>query len=194
MKKSTISQNPALKIQPWLTIFLFFIYSISFGQIDKGKMNFNNDGLSSIDELQIQEVLKDYENLSENRSGFPPIWDPPTLTPGNPHGIVVTLESNPRINNEPLQLYDYIGGFFTDLDGSLKCGGAIYWPYTQGVVFSLIGDDPATPEKEGFSYAEQIYFKFFSDSTMKDYDVDELDFDPTYYSTDKWYPLGISSA
>jgi len=92
----------------------------------------------------------------------------------------------------PLEINDFIGGFYTDDYGQLRCGGAEPWPGTLGVVIALKSDNPATPEKDGFSYQEQIYFKVFSWERMKDYDVDIITFDPNSPTTDKWISLGIS--
>lgn len=125
------------------------------------------------------------------RNDYPPIWDQP-LGGGSGMGITCKAQSNPRVNNIPLEINDFIGGFYTDDFGQLRCGGASPWPGTTGVVISLKGDNPDTPEKDGFSYQEQIYFKVFSWERMKDYDVDIIDFDPNSPTTDKWISLGLS--
>jgi len=128
---------------------------------------------------------------STTRSGFPPIWNTP-ITGGSTMAIVLKVQSNPRVNNFPLELYDYIGGFYYGDFGQLKCGGAAYWPDSIGVVFSLLGDNMTTPEKDGFAYQELIHFRLFSWDRMKDYEVDVLEFAPGSLTTDIWYPMGIS--
>ncbi len=125
------------------------------------------------------------------RNDYPPIWDEPT-SGGSSMGIICKGQSNPRVNDVPLEINDFIGGFYTDDFGQLRCGGAEPWPGTLGVVIALKGDNPATPEKDGFSYLEQIYFKVFSWERMKDYDVDIITFDPNSPTTDKWISLAIS--
>jgi hypothetical protein len=144
---------------------------------------------------QIERLMLEFNTGDPIRDGgFPPIWDVPVTSGGNVHGIIVMLEANPRVNEIPLNPGDYIGGFYTDDYGELRCGGATEWNGTENIIYSLFFDDVDTPEKDGFSYGEQIYFKFFSWANAKDYDVDNITFntDGLYKSTDKWYPLGIS--
>jgi len=131
--------------------------------------------------------------VSADADYFPPIWDEPVNT-GDYHGIIVKLIANPRINDIPVQQGDYIGGFFLDLDGNRKCGGASVWSGTENIAFSLFKDNPATPGiKEGFSYSETIEFRIFNRTTGKDYVVDNLTFDTQNYpSSNKWYPSGLS--
>ncbi len=52
-----------------------------------------------------------------------------------------------------------IGAFYDD-NGTLKCAGAAV--YTgEHTVMTLYGDDPSTPEKDGFSFNETIHWKAF---------------------------------
>lgn len=134
--------------------------------------------------------------LTEQNGEWPPIWEvPQENSPSAPHFIVVTLVSNPRINDLPLEEGDFIGGFYTDDNGDLQCGGARAWNDTTNIGIALHKDDYNTPEKDGFSNSEQIYFKFFSWATLKDYDIDVIDFDEegVYSGTDIWYSLSIST-
>jgi len=139
----------------------------------------------------ITQHEKGLSDDGQYRNDYPPIWDQP-LGGGSGMGIICKGQSNPRVNNVPLEINDFIGGFYTDDFGELRCGGASPWPGTSGVVISLKGNNPDTPEKDGFSYQEQIYFKVFSWERMKDYDVDIIDFDPNSPTTDKWISLGLS--
>jgi len=182
-----------LKPKSFLICLLFFsgiFYSI--GQVSINSEVFSDQqNLSPAEQLMLRQYLENYDNLTDLGNGYPPIWDNP-IPQQKPHGIIVALESNPRINDIPLDQNDYIGGFYTDDYGELRCGGASYWPDTAGIVFALQGDNPDTPEKDGFSYNEIIYFKLFSFSTMKDYMVDVVVFDPEFYGTNKWGLLGLS--
>jgi len=124
---------------------------------------------------------------------LPPGWDTYS-NQGNPHGIIVMLEANPRINDIPIQPGDYIGAFYQDDYGELKCGGADFWLGDENIIFSTFQDDPDTPEKDGFGYGEVMHFKVFSYTTYKEYDADLVIFDSiNYLTTNKWYPLGLSS-
>jgi hypothetical protein len=136
-------------------------------------------------------ILFTINGFAQN-NGLPQGWDFVT-TSSNPHGIIVMLDANPRINDMPIEAGDYIGVFFTDNSGNLICGGADFWPGDENIIFTANGDDPETPEKDGFSYAEQMYFKVYSWNNQKEYNVDEISWSSEYYSTDHWYPLGLSA-
>jgi len=129
----------------------------------------------------------------QSKDGLPPGWE---FTPnnGNPHGVIIVLEANPRINDIPIQVGDYIGAFYEDDFGELKCGGADFWTGTENIIFAVFGDNNETPEKDGFAYAETMHFKVYYQDNQKDYNVTSIAWDPSYYQTDKWIPLGVSSA
>jgi hypothetical protein len=86
--------------------------------------------------------------LAQNNP-IPPGWEF-QATSSNPHGMIIMLEANPRINDIPLQPGDYIGAFYTNDSGELACGGADFWLGDENIIFAILGDDPATPEKDGF--------------------------------------------
>ena len=136
--------------------------------------------------------------LYEDPKGFgdyPPIWEVPQMNSNfDPHFILVMLEADPRINDFPITQNDYIGGFYTDDSGELRCGGAASWQDTINIVIKLFANDSDTPEKDGFSYAETIHFKLFSWTTQKEYDIDVIEFNTSglYTSTNKWFPIGVS--
>ncbi len=127
---------------------------------------------------------------------YPPIWATPESSRVEPHFLIVTVQSNPRLGEIPLQRGDYIGAFFID-NGTLVCGGAGYWKADSAIIFAITGDDPQTPHKEGFSYGELINYRLFSFTTMKDYTVTTISFDTSpgsgFISGVKWYPLALSS-
>jgi hypothetical protein len=123
---------------------------------------------------------------------LPPEWVHQTAT-DNPHFIIVMLGANPRINDIPLLPGDFIGVFYIDDFGEKKCGGADYWLGDANIIFPAFRNDNTTPEKDGFVAGETIHFKVFSWTTQKEYDVNLIVFDPTFPTTNKWYPLGLSS-
>jgi len=130
------------------------------------------------------------EVTDNTRLGYPPLWNE-VIPTTNAHIMIVMMAANPRINNIPINPGDYIGTFYTDNSGQLKCAGADYWQGDANIVFAVWGDDFSTPEKDGFAYGELINFKIFSWATQKSYDVDLVAFDPEYpYSN--WYPLAMS--
>jgi hypothetical protein len=151
--------------------------------------------LISIFTINAQDNAYEYRDFllsgNHSRQNLPPGWEYQTNS-SNPHGIIVFLSANPRINEIPLQPGDFIGAFYTDDYGNLKCGGADFWLEDENIIFGAFGNDSETPEKDGFFPGETMYFKVFLQETQKEYDVDLMQFDPSYSSTNKWYPLGLS--
>jgi hypothetical protein len=153
------------------------------------------DGVSQENPEMILNGKKILDSLLENSNSkssftYPPGWDLPVNT-GNITGVIVAKEARPKINGMPLKQNDAIGGFFLNSQGQYQCAGAIYWPDTAGIVFSLFGDDPDTPIKEGFAYGETIHYKLFSFDMMAEFDVDEIQLSPEYTMSNKWYPLNL---
>lgn len=128
---------------------------------------------------------------AQNDPNLPAGWEY-TESP-NMHGMIVFLGANPTINDYELQPGDYIGAFYVDDFGALKCAGADFWSGTDNIIFPIFGDDPATAAKDGFGYAETMQFKVFSQLTQKAYDASEISWDYEYPTTNKWYPLGLSA-
>jgi len=177
------------------SILLFFF--IAYGSMGASFAAPEIEGSpDSTGKISLLEKLMQEDGSDGMRSGygFPPVWDVPNQTDAI-HGIIVMLEANTRINDIPLNPGDWIGGFYTDDNGELRCGGADFLLDTSNIIFPLFKDDQYTPGvKDGFSYGETIYFKLFSWTTLKSYDVDVIEFNTSgqYTSTDKWYPLGLS--
>ncbi|NCA85525.1 MAG: hypothetical protein EOM83_08120 [Clostridia bacterium] len=126
-----------------------------------------------------------------NIGGFPPGWEYSSAS-SDIHGVIVFLEAIPRINDIPLQPGDYIGAFYTDNNQQLRCAGADYWLGDENIIFTVFGNDPDTPEKDGFAPGETMYFKVFYQANQKEYDVDYLAWDPYFSSTYRWYPFSLS--
>jgi len=179
MKTNNLTRNLSIFNGPrFLTILFFLTVNTVFPQ-------------TFPDELQAATSFSSPENLRAPYE-LPPSWTYQTQT-DNPHFIIVMLGANPRINNIPLLPGDFIGAFYTDNTGQRKCGGADFWLGNENIIFPCFRDDPATPQKDGFSPAETIYFRLFSWTTQKEYNVSLIAFDPSFATTDKWYPLGLSS-
>lgn len=137
------------------------------------------------------QIFNDEPDSLRTLNGFPPGWEYSQASP-NICGIIVFLEANPRINQIPLQPGDYIGAFYTDDNQQLRCAGADYWLGDENIIFTVFGNDPDTPEKDGFNPGETMYFKVFYQANQKEYDVDYLAWDTSFSSTYKWYPMSIS--
>ena len=76
---------------------------------------------------------------------------------GYNHSIFLT-EFNPFIGEDPLEFGDVIGIFFDDNDGNLRCGGKNIWTGQNNGLIAW-GDDPLTPEKDGFNEGETFICK-----------------------------------
>nr|NQU91171.1 hypothetical protein [Bacteroidota bacterium] len=131
-------------------------------------------------------------NGSKGAYDYPPTWNMVINTGGSVNPLLITINdvAEITINGEQIQPGDWIGAFYEDNDGSLKCAGADYWQ-AEGIIFSVFGDIMSTPDKEGFGYAESLNWRIFSWETQSTYDVDQYAFDPAYLTYNKWYPLGF---
>jgi len=105
---------------------------------------------------------------------WPTDWEVPVNT-GNFAYAKIEATANPRINGVPIEAGDWIGVFYTDVQGVQHCAGAGEWD-PAGLLFGFFGDDPYTPYKDGFSYNEVIKFKIFDYSKNKAYDVTNVQY------------------
>jgi hypothetical protein len=141
----------------------------------------------------LQNQLKDAKDYD---CVFPPEWNSVFSTATNPHFIIIEGGAPLTINGIRVNTCDYVGCFYEDDNGNLKCGAADFLVQGESIIFPVYGDDPDTPEKDGFSYAETMHFRFFSWPCAggKTIDVETITFDTINYPTsNKWYPLGLSA-
>jgi len=198
MKEATKSSNKAIpsfpgKSKAIYAALLFIIMTLGASGLPYIPQN-RDVSDSTNNRLLLEKYIEDY-GTDGTRYGneWPPMWDVPDhMQPF--HGFIITLEADPRINDYSINRGDFIGGFYTDDNGDLRCGGATLWYDTIGVGFSLFKDNPGTPEKDGFHEGETIQFKLFSWTTMKDYDIDEISYieTPPYSYDNKYHQLGLS--
>jgi hypothetical protein len=66
---------------------------------------------------------------------------------------------------------DWIGAFYED-NGLLKCGGTIQWTETDSLKLVVYGDDPVSPEKEGFELGEWMNWKVYMSQTGETHLID----------------------
>ncbi len=85
------------------------------------------------------------------------------------HSINIPLSAAPEIFGEPLEAGDWIGVFYADASGNEACGGAVQWNGTSGVVLNAYGDDPTTPEKDGFATGERLRWRLFDCNASQEY-------------------------
>ena len=98
--------------------------------------------LSALTLGMVVALFANYTMAQNN--GIPSGWEFIT-TSSNPHGIIILLDANPRINDIPIHVGDYIGAFYTDDNGDLRCGGADFWLGDENIIFTANGDDSDTP-------------------------------------------------
>ena len=127
----------------------YFGASIYFNNFPNSQY-FVTNGLSSLQEF----------------NGMPsPTWH--VENTGNSHSIMLT-EFNPFIGEEPLVYGDFIGIFFNDNDGNLRCGGKTIWTGENNSLTAW-GDDGFTPEKDGFTEGEILIWKVWKASQLESY-------------------------
>jgi len=88
---------------------------------------------------------------------------------GSNHSLFVQEETVFSLFNSEIEFGDYIGAFYVDEStGELKCGGYMVWEESQ-VVIPVWGDDPDTPEKDGFYENELIILAVYNNSENREY-------------------------
>nr|NQU88979.1 hypothetical protein [Bacteroidota bacterium] len=129
--------------------------------------------------------------FSQFECDFPPTWDSAYYTSVNPMLITIDDISSVSINGIGVNECDYIGAFYMDDIGGMKCAGAEYFQNNTGVIFPVWADDPDTPEKDGFAYGDPLVFKLFSWSCAGGKTIDVVSVEATANYPLIWYPLGF---
>ena len=88
-----------------------------------------------------------------------------TIT-GNNHIILIPLSANPTINDTAIAGGDYIGVFY-DSSGTLACGGYAIWDGTRNISVTAWGDDPTSPNPDGFGNGEVFKWRIWQHKTGK---------------------------
>lgn len=83
--------------------------------------------------------------------------DPPSL----PDAVVIVPSTiNPTVGERPIAVGDAIGVFFEAIPGKWLCGGYEVWT-GQNIGITVWGDNPDTPEKDGFANGEIITYRIW---------------------------------
>ena len=125
-----------------------------------------------------------------NMGGLPPGWD----FTSNPfqHTLRVPLGIDPNIFGESLQTGDYIGIFYID-ESIEKCAGAIEWSGESDLNLMAFGDDPTTPEKDGFDEGETFLWKMYNSAFAEEHPA-VAQYDASFPQVDGTFEsYGISS-
>ncbi len=142
------------------------------------------EGINGEDSITKQAYI---EVLPPNNT-LPPGWEYTTTFTQHVH--ILPLSSNPRIFETAISPGDYIGVFYTDDYGHLKCGGAVTWNDTANTSFPAQGDNFMTSEKDGFDTGETFTWKIYATEMQEEFPAT-----PTYGSQfpfSFFIPNGIS--
>ncbi len=116
-------------------------------------------------------------------------WD--VQVTGTVHTISVPVACNPNVNGEPLMEGDWVGVFYLDDNGNEVCGGAgAINPFGSAAVLAY-GDDPLTPEKDGFALDERFIWRMYVCSDNMEYPAGAT-YDPGQPNQSLFEPMGQS--
>jgi len=104
----------------------------------------------------------------------------------------VPLEANPRIFDVPINPGDFVGVFYYDQFGELKCGGAAVWEGDGNVAVAAFGNESFTPLKDGFDFDEPFNWRIYSCGLEMEFDATP-EYDPATPNQDKFFPMGMSA-
>lgn len=108
------------------------------------------------------------------------------------HQVLVPLACQPSLLGQPLSAGSFVGGFFLD-EGNERCAGYKQWSGTGNVLLKIYGDNPATPEKEGFAAGEPLLLKVLDMPLMNEYYA-SADYNEAYPNAGGVFVAGGSSA
>jgi hypothetical protein len=91
------------------------------------------------------------------------------LVTGSVHTINVPADANPNVYGEPLVEGDWVGVFYIDDEDNEICGGAGQINEFGAAVVTAYGDDPTTPEKDGFDVGERFIWRMHVCVTWTEY-------------------------
>jgi hypothetical protein len=84
---------------------------------------------------------------------------------------IVHIPTQTALANSFMSDGDWIGVFYQD-NGEYKCGGNIVWAEGDSLKLIVYGDNPNTPEKEGFGLGEWMHWKVFMSQTAEEFDIE----------------------
>jgi len=147
--------------------FVFKLFSSLSGNTDEIQVTWDQS-YPHHDGLFVQNGLSAIAGITVNQ----PVCDLPTSwsfsATGLVHNISIPLSIAPGIFGNPLEAGDWIGVFYSDNSGNEACGGAVQWTGISNVVLNAYGDDPTTPDKDGFAQGERLRWRLFDCSNATD--------------------------
>jgi hypothetical protein len=150
-----------------------------------------NPGSRIYQQINVDYTNQDYIGTPDS-FGLPPGWDYDNT--GTVHIISVFTSSDPNLCGVPIQQGDYLGVFYTDGFGELRCGGAGMWTGTSNTPIIAQGDDQTTPEKDGFAYGETFTWKIYrwTDDQKEYIAIPDYQCGGFLVCNNKWYVTGLS--
>ncbi|NCU36351.1 T9SS type A sorting domain-containing protein [Candidatus Falkowbacteria bacterium] len=122
--------------------------------------------------------------------GLPPGWEFNSSL--STFIIAVPVSAQPNINGVLLAPGDYIGVFYLDDQGDMTCGGAYVWLANQNIGIIAYGNDPYSPQKDGFANNEFVNYKIYSWSVQREYDAVAICNPNMLSPCDHFVPNGLS--
>lgn len=98
---------------------------------------------------------------------LPLSWD--IIETEDNHTITIPANAIFELRSNKITAGDYIG-FFYDKNGKELCAGKSPWK-EKGVAVAVFGDDPSTPEKDGFSNGEKFRIKIWQTEKAEELNV-----------------------
>lgn len=95
-----------------------------------------------------------------------PDW--PVTQTGDNHIVVVQGDATFLLEGQALSIGDYLGAFYNDGGGNLKCAGKAQWT-GENLSLVIYGDDFTTDTKDGFGAGESFQWKLWDATTGQEY-------------------------
>jgi len=122
---------------------------------------FSNDKLNEVTFVPVE--------LNVTTQPCPSPWE--FMITGTTHTISIPMVAAPEIFGTPLMPFDWIGVFYLNEEGEATCAGAVQWNGESNVALIAYGDDPTTPEKDGFADGEAFSWKLNQCGSPMEYDA-----------------------
>lgn len=194
------TSEDALNYNPEATVDDGSCIGVIYGCTDETAPNYNPDANADDGSCE-EEVLGcidveaiNYNELANTDDGscvYPlptePDWNP--IVTSNNHIILIPNTANITINDLAIELGDYLGVFYTALDGSFQCAGMMQW---EGVTntMTVYGSDPG--ESNGMQVGEEFVWMTWK-ASLNEERLALADYDLSMPNLDTYAVDGISA-
>lgn len=101
---------------------------------------------------------------------LPDDWNFTSKT-GNSATVLLLTAANPNVNGAPLAKGDYVGVFTS---AGMCCGWATW--QSENMSLTVWGDDEVTPEIDGFTNGEQLYYRIYKPDIDKEWTIVQVEY------------------